>query len=296
MVRRTTTGFIRRAQQSALAGWFACALSVGAAAVAPAHAQGLSTQDGPPTAAFDADELELYLVPDARGRTAGTFRVRNNGRAAGTATLYLNDWDRSADGENRFYALGSQPGSCRASVRVFPANIRLAPGSEQTVRVEFDAGQPLTTPCWSIVFVESAPTPTAGNASQVMVQMRTGVKVYVSPPAAPRIAELTELKLDRHRPVPPELASDTLGIDIVASVKNVGGMQVPFSGRIEYRTLEDAVVSTQRLTPTPVLPGALREIRLRVPKLPAGRYVAVALLDYGGAEILAGQAELEVRP
>lgn len=292
MVHRTTTGFIRRAPQFALAGWLALVTLAGAAT---ATAQ-TPAQAGPPTAAFDTDELELFLTPDARGRAAGTFRVRNNGRAAGTATLYLNDWDRSTDGENRFFALGSQPASCRSRVRIFPANVRLTAGSEQTVRVEFDAGQPLTAPCWSIVFVESAPTPAAGTASQVMVQMRTGVKVYVSAPNAPRLAELSELKLDRHRPIAPEPAADTLGVDVVASVKNVGGLQVQFSGRIEYRTLDDAVVSTQRLTPTPVLPGAAREIRLRVPKLPAGRYVAVALLDYGGAEILAGQAELEVRP
>ncbi len=270
---------------------------VGLAGLGIAEAQAQTAAPAAPaTAAFDTDELELYLVPDARGRTAGTFRVRNNGRAAGTATLYVNDWDRSVDGENRFFPLGSQPGSCRTAVRIFPANVRLAAGSEQTVRVEFDAGQPITAPCWSIVFVESAPTPAAGNTSQVMVQMRTGVKVYVSPPNAARLAELTDLKLDRHRPIPPEPASDTLGVDVVASVRNQGGMQVPFAGRIEYRTLDDAVVSTQRLTPTPVLPGAAREIRVRVPKLPAGRYVAVALLDYGGAEILAGQAELEVRP
>ena len=45
----------------------------------------------------------------------------------------------------------------------------------------------------------------------------------------------------------------------------------------------------------PVAPGGKRRHALVLPKLKPGRYVALALLDYGGAEIAAGQHEFEVR-
>ena len=44
-----------------------------------------------------------------------------------------------------------------------------------------------------------------------------------------------------------------------------------------------------------ITPGAFRDVLVRVPTtLAAGRYVAIALLDYGGAEIKAAQVEFEI--
>ena len=42
-------------------------------------------------------------------------------------------------------------------------------------------------------------------------------------------------------------------------------------------------------------PGARSRIRVAVPLLPQGRYVALAILDYGGDQLAAAQIEYEVR-
>jgi hypothetical protein len=44
-----------------------------------------------------------------------------------------------------------------------------------------------------------------------------------------------------------------------------------------------------------ILPGDSRRLRVRVPLLPPGQYVALALIDYGGADVAGGQVQLDGR-
>jgi hypothetical protein len=44
----------------------------------------------------------------------------------------------------------------------------------------------------------------------------------------------------------------------------------------------------------PTLPGATRRLGVPLPRLQRGKYVLLALLDYDGAEIAAGQVDLEI--
>ena len=73
-------------------------------------------------------------------------------------------------------------------------------------------------------------------------------------------------------------------------------MQLRTRGAMEVRRLDNSLVSKIDFDEIPVLPGARRIIRFPIPaNLPPGRYVLLALLDYGGGELAAGQLEYEVR-
>jgi hypothetical protein len=59
--------------------------------------------------------------------------------------------------------------------------------------------------------------------------------------------------------------------------------------------LDNSLAATIPVAEFPTLPGALRRLELDVPtSLAAGSYVALALIDFGGTEIAAGQLELTV--
>jgi hypothetical protein len=54
------------------------------------------------------------------------------------------------------------------------------------------------------------------------------------------------------------------------------------------------VIARVPVDEVPVLPGASRLVRTPMPALPAGKYVVLILLDYGGPDIVAGQIQLEI--
>lgn len=235
-------------------------------------------------AQLSVDRVEIFLEPRAAGQGVASFAVSNEGDRVIEATVYLQDWERKDDGEHRFAPSDSLPHSCGRFLRVFPLSLRLPPGASQSVRVALDGADTLSAACWSVVFVESAPaTPPGGR--QITYVTRLGVKIYVLAPGLSREGEVEELLV---RPKAPGVR------EFVVAFRNTGGLPLWPHGSVEIRRLDNSVAATVEVPEFPVLPGALRRVVADVPKLAAGRYVALALIDFGGAEIAAGQLELEV--
>lgn len=245
----------------------------------------------PARAQLTVSPAELTLVPG--GAAAATFSVGNESRTAVQATLYLNDWDRDEDGENRFLPSGTVVGSCGDRVKIFPATLRIEPGSRQSVRVTADPGT-YVSPCWTVVFVESAPRPAPGE-SRIVYVTRLGVKVYVVPPGMVREAEITGFALEKRRQTVSGPAVDTTQDELALRVRNIGGVPLMFEGRVEVRNLGDQVVRSIPVTEVPVLPGATRRIPVQLPVLPTGQYVVLAIMTYGGEDDIAAQLALEIR-
>src|SRR5438445_10125171 len=134
----------------------------------------------PAAAQLAIDQAEIFLEPRAVGRGIASINVSNEGDSVAEATVYLSDWDRREDGENRFYPSGTVPRSCGRLLRVFPLSVRLAPHTSQGVRVALDGADRLSAACWTIVFVESGAAPT-GRGRQLAYITRLGVKIYGLP-------------------------------------------------------------------------------------------------------------------
>jgi P pilus assembly chaperone PapD len=245
-----------------------------------------------PTAAqLTVTPSEIVLVPGIT--PAASFTVENRGQALIQATLYQNDWDRNDDGENAFYPVGTVVGSCGDRVKVFPQTVQVQPGVKQSIRVSTE-GRNFPSPCWTIVFVEDAPRPARGQ-SRIVYVMRIGVKVYVLPSGLPKDAEVTGFQMEHRHQVASGPAVDTTQEEFALRIHNTGGMQLHFEGRVEIRDLANKVVATQKIEDFPVLPGAQRRVGIAIPTLPAGHYVALAVVGYGGEDDLAAQLDLEIR-
>jgi hypothetical protein len=237
------------------------------------------------------DQVELFLDPQGGGRAAASFNVSNGTDQVVEVSVYLNDWDRDQNGENRFLPSGQLPGSCARYLRVFPLSLRLPARSSQAVRVGLEGAEALKAACWSIVFVETMTPPAAGR--QVTYITRLGVKVYGVPGALTRDGEITDVRVEA-RPTGGRAPAGGGARQLAMLFHNNGGMPLWPHGRVELRRLDNSVASSVDVAEFPVLPGALRRVAVDLPALPRGRYVALALIDYGGSDIAGGQAELEV--
>ncbi len=241
------------------------------------------------SAQLSVDQVEVFLDPHGALRGSTSFNVSNESDQVAEVTVYVNDWDRDQNGEHRFLPSGQLPSSCGRYLRVFPLSLRLAGRSSQAVRIALDGADSLKAACWSIVFVETATPPAVGR--QVSYVTRLGVKVYVVPAGLTRDGDITQVQVRLAARRAPTGGS---GRELAVVFHNSGGMPLWPHGRVEFRRLDNSVASSVDVPEFPVLPGAVRRVAVAVPALPPGRYVALALIDYGGSEIAGGQAELGV--
>lgn len=245
------------------------------------------------SAQFAIDKTEMFLNPsDPRERT-GVLVVRNEGDVRGQATIKIEDWDRAESGTNRFFEAGTLPRSCARALRVFPLTLNLAAGEAQSVRVDFDSTQApgiAGRECWSVVLVESTVPQMGANGRMLLYRLRTGVKVYALPRGLTtegQVADVAVITAIRDS----AQASDTVEV----AFQNTGTKHVVAHGRVEVRRPDNSTVAIVDLPAAYALPGSTMRVRAALPALPVGRYVVLAVVDYGGSEIAAAQLEHEVR-
>lgn len=266
-------------------------VAFGAALVAPAPAR----------AQISVDQVEVFLAPGLPNRQTAVVNVANVGDKPIQATLYINDWDRDLTGDTRFFPVGQVTQSCRDRVQIFPTALRLEPRSEQAVRITYSGPDSLRQACWNVVFVEMADLqPVQGRVVQYV--LRAGVKIYVEPAGLTRDGAVEDMRIAPHTltrdeltKVPAGVAVDSARSDVSLLFRNHGGIQIRPVGRVEIRRQDNSLASTVNVDEFPVLPGAERRLLVPLPTLPAGKYIAIALLDFGGAEIAGGQVEFERR-
>lgn len=240
------------------------------------------------------DQLELQLDPRSADRKVGVFSITNEGTDAVQVALHAEDWDRAESGENRFFPLGSQPHSCGDKLSVFPLSMRLEPGATGQVRVSAAGLAESADACWQIVFAETARPPRpAGAQRAILYVVRTGVKVYVERAGLPKDGAVEDVALAPHpqpngRPLPAPTR------DLVIAFRNTGGVSLRTTGRVEFRRADNSVAATATIAEFPTLPGARRNVSVAMPQLPPGKYTALAMLDFGGSEIAAGQIDVDI--
>ena len=244
------------------------------------------------------DPLEVTLVTAGQNRVAGTFAVANTTDEPVQATITRQDWDRVENGDNRFLPAGTSGNSCGAMVTASPLSIRVDPHTTRTIRIATQNASGLAKECWDIFFVEEIPrrSTTSGNSLQYI--FRTGVKVYVAPPNLARDAAVENMAVEE-APQTATLAANSPTASkrqIAISFHNTGGMHLLAKGRLEFRRLDNSLAMEVPIPEFATLPGALRKLSVDVPSgLAVGDYVVLALIDFGGAELVAGQIDYQAK-
>ncbi|MDQ8155306.1 MAG: hypothetical protein P3B98_11660 [Gemmatimonadota bacterium] len=245
------------------------------------------------TAQLSVEDLELRFVsvPGGKAPAAQTFRINNTGDQPLQATISIADWDRAESGQNRYFTAGSQASSCTAHMGVFPMVLRLEPHSSEDVRVALKDG--VGAACHSILFVETPPPPPSARGASITYRLRYGVKVYVEP-NSPFAGEIVESGVVAASVAASPTAHAPRADSLEILYRNPGSRQSLTTGEIQIRRPDDSVAARIPVGEFPVLPGATRRLRLPLPTLATGRYVILALLEFGGDDVVATQVEWQV--
>jgi Pili and flagellar-assembly chaperone, PapD N-terminal domain len=252
------------------------------------------------------DPLELTLITAGNTRVSGSFSLSNTSDAAVQATITRQDWDRVENGDNRFLPAGTSGASCGAMLSASPLSIRVEAHSSRIIRLGAQNAAPLTKECWDIFFVEEVPQRASLKGNSLQYIFRTGVKVYVAPPGLARDGQVEDMSVE-DAPVKPAPSATTTKLPVSATppatkrqisirFHNTGGMHLLAKGRLEFRRLDNTLAMQVPIDEFPTLPGAVRKLSVDVPNgLAPGDYVVLALIDFGGAELVAGQIDYQAK-
>jgi P pilus assembly chaperone PapD len=233
------------------------------------------------------DPLEITLTTAGNSRIPASISLSNASDAAVQATITRQDWDRVENGDNRFLASGTSGASCGAILSASPLSIRVEAHSSRIIRVAAQSAATLTKECWDIFFVEEVPQRAPVKGSSLQYIFRTGVKVYLAPPGLARDAQVEDMAVED---------SSATKRQVSIRFHNTGGTHLLSKGRLEFRRLDNTLAMQVPIPEFPTLPGAVRKLAVGVPNgLAPGDYVVLALIDFGGAELVAGQIDYQAK-
>ena len=250
------------------------------------------------------DPLELTITSAGKDRVSASFTLSNSSDAAVQATITRQDWDRVENGDNRFLPTGTNGTSCGAMLSASPLSIRVDAHSSRIIRLGAQNAAPLTKECWDIFFVEEIPQRASVKGNSLQYIFRTGVKVYVAPPGLARDGQVEDMQVV-DAPVTGTASTTPARLTVSATTPatkrqisirfhNTGAMHLMAKGRLEFRRLDNTLAMQVPIAEFPTLPGAIRKLMVDVPNgLAPGDYVALALIDFGGAELVAGQIDYQ---
>jgi len=260
----------------------------------------------PLSAQLLVDPLEVTLLTAGSNRVSASFSLANTSNNPVQATITRQDWDREDNGDNRFLPAGTSGRSCGAMLTVSPLSIRIDPHSSRIIRLGVQNAATLSKECWDIFFVEEVRQRASVRGNSLQYIFRTGVKVYVAPPGLKRDGAVEDMAVQEVA-VPSAASSTgvakTAAATPVATKKqisirfhNTGGVHLLAKGRLEFRRLDNSVAAQVPIAEFPTLPGAIRKVNVDVPSgLVPGDYVVLALIDFGGAELVAGQIDFQAK-
>jgi len=256
----------------------------------------------PASAQLLVDPLEVTLLTTGGERVASSFSLTNTSDLPVQATISRSDWDRVENGDNRFLPAGSTGKSCGQMLSVSPLSVRIEPHTARVVRLAVQTDAALTRECWDIVFIEEVPQRSTAKGNSLQYIFRTGVKVYVAPPGLPRDGAIEDMQIVDAQPksgTAARSASSATGAakkQVAIRFHNTGAMHLVAKGHLEFRRLDNSVAREVPVEEFPTLPGATRRVLVDIPSdLAPGDYVVLALVDFGGAELVAGQLDYQAK-
>jgi len=259
----------------------------------------------PASAQLLVDPLEVTLVTAGNGRVSASFSMSNTSDSPVQATITRQDWNRELSGDNRFLPAGTSGTSCGAMLTASPLSIRIEPRTSRIIRLAVQNAAALSKECWDIFFVEEVPQRASVRGNSLQYIFRTGVKVYVAPPGLKRDGAVEGMDVEEVAVRPaasstsaakPASVSSGTKKQIAIRFHNTGGTHLVAKGRLEFRRLDNSLAMSVPIAEFPTLPGAIRKVSVDVPSgLAAGDYVVLALIDFGGAELVAGQIDFQAK-
>jgi len=189
--------------------------------------------------------------------------------------------------------------SCADWIDISPAAFTLESEAKREVEITMDVPKEASGGYWSAVMVRGLPQPAEGEGATVTIVKRFGIKIYETvPDTEKREGYVTDIRTVRKSPPQFEVGFE-----------NEGNVQLDLSGEIRLIDESGAEVLKLKADHVPVLPGYKRLIKIppasrskeELSWLEPGKYQALAVMDFGGANRLGARTsfrveELSLRP
>ncbi|MEX2181957.1 MAG: hypothetical protein WD771_07940 [Gemmatimonadaceae bacterium] len=246
--------------------------------------------------AVDVLERHIVLGRDPLSQVIG---VRNETDSVQQVQVSVQDWERDSLGNNVFVDLGTLDASCGDRLEVFPRTLQIGPQRTENLRVTYRPTGVSDEGCWGIVMIEPVrpPITATGARSTAVITVLTGVKIYVrrSDATIAGTIEFADVEASWLPAAAGKPAADsTMVQDVVVRFVSTGTDHMRLTSVFEIRDDRTQLVARINGPVAYLTPGAFRDLLVRVPELPRGRYVAVVLVDFGDDEVQAAQVEFEV--
>ena len=220
-----------------------------------------------------------------------TYELKlQEGEAGAHFKVDVQDWWRSEDGQQSFYAAsGSLGRSCGRWVSANPRESSVAGGETLRVRLSIEVPADVKPGgYWCALTVDELPDPLATTPDGVGVQFLASVStsIYININPIERGADI--------------VAVDVQGDRAVARLSNTGNAPLVVEGRLEFhrpgQTVPTAVVELPRnvLLTEPIATGSYAVDLPDRSALPSGRYLVRLVVDIGLDHYIAVQREVDV--
>ena len=234
------------------------------------------------------------------GHAKREFEVANTDNRTADVTVFAVDWNQDVNGavEAIDSSIHKEPDSATGWIAVNPQRFLLKKGEKKIVTVSLDTPkEPMGLKEYrSMVFAETtderpAETAAPGRELRIRTISRIGTKIFVNNPAAATkldcaVTKVAEVTRDGKR-----------GLEIQTA--NNGNVHIQSdNSNVVFRDEAGKSVASLPVPPFSVLPGQKRTVFFELPeegksKLEKGKkYNALAVLDYGGSDLVAGELEL----
>ncbi len=227
-------------------------------------------------------KIEMQVAPGTTQTIPIT--VRNSGSAPMHIQTSMVDFGVTPGGDYTFTKAGSSRYSLAAWAQVNPREFDVPPNSFQLVRLTVNVPQGIAGEYSGIAFFQTRPLRHEGGG--ISFSERVASKIYLYTGNSIRIdGQIDDIAVKQ----------TSIGERFLVGFKNTGTAHVYLNGRIEIRKGNDVVARVPLQSQVLVERGGRRVIQAYSDNLPAGNYTALALIDFGGANLAGGQTAFSVR-
>lgn len=231
--------------------------------------------------------LELAVEPG--GSLEGAIKVEGDADEPMRVRVSVGDLAVDPQGNLSFPEPGSSRRSLAGWLAVAPAEFTLSSGRTQYVRYRLRVPKEIAGSYWGVIFFQTVP---AGSVDKGQIGVLTSARLTTVLCASTtrggvrdgRITDTTVQVLDQGR------------LRFSATFENLGTLLVHLRGRYEIKEAKTGkAVARIPLEEKIVFPGAVRTLtREWQGDLAPGSYLLLAVIDYGGKNVVAGQRAFKI--
>jgi len=245
-------------------------------------------------ASFTVAPMRLEFQIERGQSGTGSLLIRNVSEKPLSVKLYIKDFMYKPDGSEAELDPGSVSRSCSDWLSISPKFMELEPDERRNVRVSLAIPEDADGTYWAMIYVEQSSKPTprethgGGYTFQVNVYPRWAVRIIESVPGTEeKDGQITDLTIVRENETQPFTA--------IVEFENTCNSKLRCKGWIEIRDETGETIKRIEFKDFSIYPESKRINKVEIPEnLKPGEYSVLAVIDYEGEYLVAGEAFFEI--